>query len=92
LATMEMSDPKARASSEMNYLQNKTRLGELDLLARELDRELEAKQGESAEAMIEGVPFELAQISSVEAQLRQVRQAIEILERRIASFRRGEFR
>jgi len=77
---------------KMDYLENKYRLAELERLEGELTRELEAKHAASVEAMILGQPFDLVQVSSAEAQLGQVRRAIGVLEKRIESFRRGEFR
>jgi len=86
------SDPKLKPSSSFDYLENKQRLTELERLEGELTRELEANYAESVEAMILGHPFDLAQISSAEAQLGLTRRAIGVLEKRIESFRRGEFR
>lgn len=83
---------EVKRSSDLNYLQIKTRLGELEELETQLALDVEARHAESVEAAILDQPFELATISDLEARLEQVRRAIQVLEKRIKVFRRSEGR
>jgi len=86
--TAEVPDPKVRQSDALIYVRNKERMQQLDMLEGELAQDLRAKQEEAAEAVIAGNSCDVLQVVELEARLGLMRRAVEILERRIASFER----
>lgn len=75
-----------------DFVEQKARLAELEALEVELARDLEAQLAVSADALIMRRDFDLSLISGLGARIEQVRRAVRILERRIESFLRREYR